>query len=203
MSDRGGWLRLCLGGLAAAALLAGIALLSRLPMGRTTGDSELRLALRTAAARIEICRDRTKEELAALPAHERAPRICDETPVDYRLTVTIDGEPRLERSIHHRGVRRSRPLAVDEVLRVTPGARRVEVRFEPELAELREAREESGEGESGGKVEHERFAAELEKLASPALAEVVEFEAGRARLLRIGESGALEVAPDPPHRAGG
>jgi len=188
------------GGLASAAILVGVALLSRLPMGRAEVDSELRLALRTAAARIEICRDLTPEELAALPAHQRVPRTCEESPVDYRLTVTIDGAKRIDQSIRHRGIRRTRPLAVDEVLRVEPGARRIEVRFEPELSEFREREGEPGsDAESDdafrGEGAEARVSAALEKLSAPALDEVVEFAAGRARIVRIDERGALAIAP--------
>lgn len=200
VSDRVSLAKWALGGVACAAILVGVALLSHLPMGQAEDDSELRLALRTAAARIEICRDLTAEELAALPAHQRAPRTCEESPVDYRLTVTIDGTQRIDQSIRHRGIRRTRPLAVDEVLRVEPGAHRVEVRFEPELAEFRERQGKPAIGDENDDASHgesaeARVSAALEALSAPALDAVVEFAPGRARIVRIDERGALALAP--------
>jgi len=113
------------------ALMAVIATLAHLPVGAPPEGAALRLALRTAAARVEVCRDRSAQELAALPAHMRQVRVCEETAVDYRLRVAIDGAVRLDRRVTHRGVRRTRPLVVDVDLPVAPGERLLEVEFLP------------------------------------------------------------------------
>jgi hypothetical protein len=181
--------RVALGAAATAALLAGAARLSRWPAGDLPEGSELRLALRTAAARIETCRDRSAKELAALPAHLRAPQVCDEVPVDYRLTVAIDGEARLDRIVTHRGVRRTRPLTVDEALPLPPGPHRVEIRFEPRPAL---------DPDRLGEVEGRAFMEARARLTSPRFDRSIDFVAGRARLVRFDVQGDLELAPEPP-----
>lgn len=121
--------------LAVSLALAGlVAFLVRIPMGEPPEDAFLRLALRTASGRIETCRDRTPEELAELPAHMRQPRGCDRHLLPYRLTVAVDGEPRIDRVVQSPGVREDRPLVVDETLVLPPGRIRVEVVFVPEPA---------------------------------------------------------------------
>ena len=140
--------------------------------------------MRTAIARLEICRDRTSEELAALPAHLRALRICSETAIDYRLVVLVDGETRLDRTVRHRGVRHTRPLAVDLAIAVDPGRRLVDVRFEPDDA-MAAAKAATGLTEEYDKLPQLRLTAEMD------------FSSGRARLVHINEGGVLEVVPEP------
>lgn len=205
MPDLGRWARVSGGAAFALGAVAAVALASRLPVGADPGHAELRLALRTAAARLEVCRERSDEELERLPAHFRVRRECDEIPVDYRLTVEVDGESRLDRVVSHRGVRRTRPLAVDEAFTVQPGRRRVEIAFlpvppsrlaaaaseggrEPEDDEDDEGDGDDGEVDRGRGELAEAFAA----LAAPRLAAEIEFRPGRAELIVLGESGVLE-----------
>jgi hypothetical protein len=123
--------RAAAGAAAALGLVAALGAIAHCPLGEPPRESALRLALRTQQAKLEVCRDRTAEELARLPAHMRQRRLCRPTAVDYRLTVEVDGARRLERVIAHRGVRRNRPLVVDELIRVAPGLRRVAIEFVP------------------------------------------------------------------------
>lgn len=158
----------------ALAVLAGISALAHLPVGAQSPDGALRLSLRTARARVEICRERSEAELAALPAHMRQARICEETAVDYRLEVAVDGRPRVDRRIVHRGLRRTRPLVVEELVLVAPGEHRVEVRFLP--------------------VDPP---AEATALPRPSFDAAVTFGAGRVRLLALGEDGVLRLMGPP------
>ena len=114
-----------------ALIVGGVGALAHLPLGAAPTDAALRVVLRTQQARIEICRERTADELARLPAHMRQARDCRETAVDYRLRVAIDGRTLIDRVVAHRGVRRNRPLFLDERMRVAPGRRRVEIEFAP------------------------------------------------------------------------
>ena len=199
MPDPGRALRAAGGGLASAFILAATALLSHWPAGRPAQSSELRLAMRSAIARLEHCRERTADELAALPAHLRAPRVCSETAIDYRIVVLIDGEIRLDRVVRHGGVRRTRPLTIDRALAVEPGRHSVDIRFEPDSRPLGDAamERESGESEdepgSAGRDERDDEVARLPHLR---LTTVMTFQTGRARLVRIGEGGDLEIAPE-------
>ncbi|MBZ0102439.1 MAG: hypothetical protein K8I65_09795 [Thermoanaerobaculia bacterium] len=152
-------------------LMAAVSTLAHLPVGAPPEEAALRLALRTGAARVEICRDRTAAELAALPAHMRQVRVCDETAIDYRLRVAIDGAVRLDRRVTHRGVRRTRPLVVDVDLPVAPGVRRLEVEFLP--------------------VDPPVDAAE--SLPAATFAESVDFAPGRILLLALEADGGLRL----------
>jgi hypothetical protein len=146
--------------------------IAHLEIGQPPTDSGLRLSLRTALARIEVCRDRTAEELAALPAHMRQPRLCAETAINYRLRVLVDGQERLSRTVTHRGVRRTRPLVVDELLRLTPGDHDLAVTFQA-AAQTAQSSPNAA-------------------LPDYALERRVLFEPGRIRLMRL-EEGKLVV----------
>lgn len=176
MSDSGRRLALAALRLAVAVgLMAAIGVVAHLPLGRPAQDAGLRLALRADRAKIEICRDRSAEELAALPAHMRQARICQETAVDYRLRVVIDDRQRLERTVRHRGVRRNRPLIADELLRLEAGRHRVVIDFSPALEEASPA-----EGSA---------------LPSYRLAETIDFPRGRIRIASLVEQ-RLRWIPD-------
>lgn len=171
------------GGVAAAGLVAGVALASRVEIGAPPRGAELRLALRAARARVEICRARSAEELARLPAHLRAAEDCDELAVDYRLTVDVDGLRRLDTTVSHRGVRHTRPLAVEEDLEVSPGRHRIETRFLP----VRPAGLEASAAHAG-------FQKAFDELPAPGLDEEIEFRSGRAVLVTLGDDGTLRLA---------
>jgi hypothetical protein len=121
-----------------AAWLGVVVVAGQWPMGEATGEAVLRVSLRSTRARAEVCRERTPEELAALPIHMREPRICETFAPPYRLTVAIDGEPRLERSIAPGGVKGDRPLIASVELALDPGTVDLDVRWSPELDGLEE-----------------------------------------------------------------
>jgi len=161
----------------ALATMAGISALAHLPVGAEPEHAALRLALRTRSARIEVCRDRSPEELAELPAHLRQARVCDERPVDYRLTLAVDGATLLERTVTHRGIRHTRPLTVDELLELAPGAHRIEARFAPVI-----------DGDPPPTP------AQLAELPDATLERTVELTAGRILLVVLDEAGDLTFA---------
>ncbi|HSH75918.1 MAG TPA: hypothetical protein VLA09_09575, partial [Longimicrobiales bacterium] len=83
--------RLVAGAVAVSAALA-IAWLSRAPT-RYAGEDDalLRLSWRLAGVRVEECRRRTEEELAALAPHMRTPEVCTGSIASYELRVALDG----------------------------------------------------------------------------------------------------------------
>ena len=135
----------------------------------------LRLAVRTAAGKIEICRDVSVEDLAKLPIHMRQPRICEEQPVAYRVTLTVDGvvvhavraERRGMRSDRAAGRRRSgrdpgrparprrEPRARSAAGNARRGRRRPAARRAP--AERRAAAGTDRAGDLGGRAPASRF----------------------------------------------
>ena len=114
------------------ALVWGVGALAHLPLGEPSRAAALRLALRTERARIEVCRDRSAEELAALPAHMRQARDCRETAIDYRLVARLDGRVVVDREVAHHGVRRNRPLTADVLVEVEPGRHEVSIELAPD-----------------------------------------------------------------------
>ena len=118
----------------AAAFGAGLVWLSSRPLGAAPRDAAVRLALRTAGARVEVCRDRTAAELAALPVHMRQPRVCEDRRPDYLLELHADGERLLSRRVRAPGIHGDRPLTVDELITVPPGRHQLAVTFAPAAA---------------------------------------------------------------------
>lgn len=117
---------------AATAIVAFIGLLSRLPAGTPSEDGLLRLSWRLSNQTIKNCRQRTQEELAKLPQHMRLAEVCEYTPLGYRLSVTIDGNPSPEQIIKPGGLHHDRPIYVDRDVRLSPGNHEVTISFVPE-----------------------------------------------------------------------
>lgn len=95
----------------------------------TSGDALLRLSWRAVGERVERCRDATQAELEALPVHMRQKQICDARLVPFRLVVTLDDVPVVEREVHAAGAREDRPAYVLEELHLAPGPHHLVVRF--------------------------------------------------------------------------
>lgn len=129
--QRAGPLVLLLRATMTLGLVAGIALAARFPVGEEPEGAALRFALRTTQARVEICREPTAEEQASQPVHMRQREICEERTADFELEVRVDGENLLEKTVRPSGVRRTRPLAIEETILVPAGRLRVEAGFEP------------------------------------------------------------------------
>lgn len=125
--------RLALQVAVALALLLGIEALAHLPLGAPAAGAAIRLAVRTAAGKIEICRDVPAEELARLPLHMRQPRICSEQPVAYRLSLQVDGAMTHDIRAERRGLRGDRPLVIDDLVALPAGRHDLVVLLEPEV----------------------------------------------------------------------
>ena len=82
-----------LGSLAAIAIAIGAAFLSAQPTVRLLPDDTAVITLSISHAGARRCRDRTAEELAALPANMRRRQICERRRLPVRLEMDLDGEP--------------------------------------------------------------------------------------------------------------
>src|SRR5579885_3628612 len=122
--------RRALGAITAAASLAFLAALSRVPYAAEPGaDALLRLAWRARGERVEQCRRLTPAELARVPAHMRQEIQCTGRIVPYRLRVALDGREVINELVQAAGARHDRPLYVFRELRVPPGPPALAVRF--------------------------------------------------------------------------
>jgi hypothetical protein len=152
--------------------------LGQIPFGGASDQAALRVALRTVQGKIEICRERTAEELAALPQHMRTPSVCDEHTPHYQLRVAVDGGVILEQEVVPGGLRGDRPLIVDRQVEVAPGRAVLEIDFSPILPPASTAEEAVALSE----LPHYRFDQPLE------------FEPGRITLMTIDDdAGELVV----------
>jgi hypothetical protein len=107
-----------------------IAGLSRVPASpEDTSEALLRLSWRVLGARVEECRARTAEELAALAPHMRTPQVCTGRGAGYELRVRVDGAEAIRDTIRPAGARGDRPVYVFRDLVVEPGSHEVGVEF--------------------------------------------------------------------------
>jgi len=122
-----------LGAMVAAAATLGVVGLSRAPLAAYPDEAPvLRLAWSVRPERIEHCRTLTDAELARVPAHMRQRVQCEGRSASYRLSVAIDGRPRLDTLVTGGGARSDRPVYVFRELAVPPGQHRVAIRFDRE-----------------------------------------------------------------------
>jgi hypothetical protein len=131
MRRRSEWIRRSTALLVAIGAVWAVESLGRAEVGEDPRMGAIRVALRSAQARVETCRDRSEEELARLPAHMRTPRACEEVAVDYRLSLEVDGRQEFTGVLSHSGLRRTRPLVFDRLLLLPPGERRMRVELVP------------------------------------------------------------------------
>ena len=119
-----------LGLMVAAVALAGLGLGSRAAYEPPGGDQALlRLSWRLRGQRVETCRTRTPEELAALPVHMRTPEVCTGYGVGYRLVLRIDEQPPDTLRFLPAGAKGDRPVFVLHDRALEPGPHRVRMEF--------------------------------------------------------------------------
>ena len=123
--------RMMLIGAVSALFIAAIGWGSRAPYQAAAGDHALlRLSWRMRGERSERCRDRTAEELEALPVHMRTPRVCEKAPqIPYRMIVAIDGGRPDTTLTLPAGAKHDRPIYVLRDSALSPGPHRVSVSF--------------------------------------------------------------------------
>ncbi len=123
---RGG--RIVLGVLVTLAGAAALAAGSHVPTAvDDPSGARLRLAWKIRGDRVETCRVRTAEELAALPPHMRQARVCEGRVPPYHLTVLVNGAAVVRDTVFAAGARSDRGVFVLRDLALTPGRYDVDV----------------------------------------------------------------------------
>lgn len=92
-----------------------------------TGESVLRLSWSARPERIEQCKRRSDDELAALPQHMRLRWNCEGVFARYLLTVSVDGTPMAQDTVRGSGLRNDRPMHLFREFALVPGTRHIAV----------------------------------------------------------------------------
>lgn len=115
---------------AASLVLAGVSALglrqlSLLPVGARVDDAAIRLSWSARPERVERCRMRTPEELAALPEHMRLSVECTGGFARYHLVLDVSETRLVDDTVRGGGLRHDRPIHLVRDLRVAAGRQRV------------------------------------------------------------------------------
>lgn len=116
---------------ATGALLATVAYFASAPGYRYFGPQEslVKVSIIHASQRREACRQRTKEELEALPPNMRAARQCSRERVPLLVEVDVDGKRALTTVAKPAGLASDLSATVYQLFRVPAGGHRIAVRM--------------------------------------------------------------------------
>lgn len=108
----GRWPHLIMGTLVSICVVLATAALSAWPAWQSVpaGDALIRLSFSVSGAR--NCRERTPEELAALPRNMRRPEICDRRRAPVHVAMELDGVPVLDAELPPGGFSGSGPSRI-------------------------------------------------------------------------------------------
>lgn len=93
------------------------------------GQAQIKLGFMHVGARVEECRRRSPEELAALPQHMRRPLDCARERVSVVVEVEVNGEILYHRSLQPTGLRHDGPARVYAIFHVPAGEHRIAARI--------------------------------------------------------------------------
>ncbi|MCC6305792.1 MAG: hypothetical protein IT545_11430 [Rhodobacteraceae bacterium] len=131
---RGRVRHLALGGTLTLALTLATAALSAWPGWQSVaeGDGVLRLSFTHSGAR--ACRDRTPEELAALPRNMRTAQLCERARSPVRVELDIDGRSAFAADVNPSGLADSGPSRVYRRFELPAGSHVVRLRMQDDPA---------------------------------------------------------------------
>ncbi len=120
---------LVMGGIATLALSAATAVLSYWPEWQSVPEDAglIRLSFTHPGGR--VCRDRTPEELAALPPNMRTPQVCERRRAPVRVEMDIDGAPVVAADLPPTGLAGSGPSRAYKRLVLPAGSYHVALRL--------------------------------------------------------------------------
>ncbi len=158
----------------------------------------IRLSWSARPERVEQCRRRSDEELAARPEHMRLRLECTGTFARYRLRLSVDEAEVLSEIVRGGGFRHDRPMHVLHEAAVRPGL--VRVRVSLVRIDTVEAVSVAGESDSGAVAMSEREAREQEERVRQA-GEGIPPELGLDTTLTLGAGRVVLITYDGTRRA--
>ncbi len=93
------------------------------------GHTELKLVVRHSGKLLEACRERSAEELSALPRNMRRATVCPREKSPMMVELSIDGEVRHHSTIHASGIHDDGVLALYKKFPLPPGTVDVRLRI--------------------------------------------------------------------------
>lgn len=125
---------LVLGGAATLALVLATAVFSARPVWQSLPENHALLRLSFTHSGVRNCRDRTDEELAALPRNMRSTEICDRRRALVRVELDIDGGPVFAADLRPSGLAGSGPSRAYERFELPAGWHSVALRLRDDPA---------------------------------------------------------------------
>lgn len=117
------------GAILSLAMFLGVAALSARPEWQSLPPDTglIRLSFTHSGAR--NCRDRTEEEMAALPRNMRSRQLCERRRAPVRIEMDVDGRNALSAELHPSGLAGSGPSRVYDRVALPAGEHRIDLRM--------------------------------------------------------------------------
>lgn len=125
----GRWLHLILGTLVSLGVVLATAALSAWPAWESLPADHALIRLSFSASGARRCRDRTPEELAALPRNMRQPEICERRRAPVHVEMELDGVPVLDADLPPGGLTGSGPSRIYRRFEVPAGDHEIALRL--------------------------------------------------------------------------
>lgn len=125
----GRWHHFVAGGLVSLAVVLATAALSAWPAWRTLPPDTALLRLSFTQSGARTCRDRTAEELAALPRNMRQAQVCERRRAPVYVEMALNGEIAFAENLPPGGLSGSGPSRVYERFELPAGSYAIDLRL--------------------------------------------------------------------------
>lgn len=130
----GRWRHFALSGLASLLVVLATAAFSAWPVWRTLPPDTALLRLSFTQSGVRACRDRTPEELAALPRNMRQAQICDRRRAPVYVEMELNGELAFAENLPPGGLSGSGPSRVYQRFELPAGTYEISLRLRTDPA---------------------------------------------------------------------
>ncbi len=125
---------LAAGGVLSLALVLATATFSAWPAWQSLAPDKAVVRLSFTHSGARTCRDRTPEELAALPRNMRSAQLCERRRAPVRIEIDVDGSPAFAADLPPSGLAGSGPSRVYKRIELPAGRYRLAVRMRDDPA---------------------------------------------------------------------